>query len=70
MVNPAILRRLKKVSSDRYQTPDGVWSMVRIDDPQLKRDARRLPTDPLSGLHSAPYDVAELHASLPACRAA
>jgi len=63
------MARLKKVSSDRYETPDRVWSVFRIDDPELKRDAHRLPTDPLWGLHSAAYDVAELFPSLPACRA-
>jgi hypothetical protein len=45
--------KLKSVSPERYQSPDGVWSAVRIDDPELKRQAHRLPTDTLWSLHSA-----------------
>jgi len=47
---------------------DRTWSATRVDDPQLKRDAHRLPTDTLWALDSAVHDVAELHPSLPACR--
>jgi hypothetical protein len=34
------MTKLKQVSPDRYQSPDGVWTAVRIDDPEL-----RLSTD-------------------------
>jgi integrase/recombinase XerD len=63
------MAKLTQVFPGRYQTPDGVWSAVRIDDPELKRQAHRLPTDTLWALNSASYDVSELHPSLPACRA-
>jgi hypothetical protein len=39
--------KLKQVFDGRYESPDRAWSATRIDDPQLKRDAHRLPTGTL-----------------------
>jgi site-specific recombinase XerD len=66
------MAKLKQVSPGFYQTPDYVWTAALIDDPELKRQAHRLPTglptDPLWSLFSVFHGVTELHPSLPACR--
>jgi len=63
------MAKLKQVSAGRYQTGDGAWSVVLVEDPELKQRAHYLPTDSLWSLHSAVFDIAELHPSRNACRA-